>query len=241
MKKIILIGILFGVTIIFANCKKDEKPVEKFKCATCTTSPVAIAANDGSSKGVYKGIIIGSTGTIQFNILNGASTITAIMVLDGVSVNLTATVAWVAGVSYVSPFTGTLNGAPVSILFNVGATGANPVAIATNIPGHPSAQLNISKETSANLLECFEGTYESSRPETGNFNLLISRSLKKMSGSSRKSGGTANGDFTGTISSDNKVLINGTDYIGTLDADAINGTFKDGEARTVTVKGKRTL
>lgn len=241
MKKVLFITTLFCIAIFFSSCKKDDAPSDNYKCATCKTTPDALAANDGNSKGVYKGIIIGSTGTIQFNIMNGGSSISAIMILDGTTVNLTASVAWVTGVSYVSPFTGTLNGSPVTIQFKVDANGSNPVAIATNIPGHSTAQLNIAKETSNALLECFEGTYESSRPESGTFNLMVSRPQGKMGGSSRKNGSTSNGDFDGTITSDGKLMIDGTNYIGTINGDSIDGTFKDDEARTVTVKGKRTL
>ena len=241
MKKILSISSLLIFAIIFTSCKKNDSPAApSYKCATCKTTPDALAANDGSSKGVYKGIFIGSTGTIQFNILNGSSTITAVMVLDGVSVNLTSSISWAAGNSYVAPFTGTLNGAAISVTFKVDANGGNPLVIATNIPGHPSAQFNLSKETSAALLECFEGTYSTTKPETGTFNLIISRSLGKMGGSSRKDGGTTNGDFSGTITSDGKLMQNGTDYIGTVNGDNISGSFKGGNG-DVTITGKRTL
>lgn len=241
MKKIIFISSILFFTVIFTSCKKNESPATPdYKCATCKTTPDALVANDGSSKGVYKGILIGSTGTIQFNILNGSSTITAIMVLDGVTVNLTSAISWTAGVAYVAPFTGTLNGAAISISFKVDANGGNPVVTSSNIPGHGTAQFNLSKETSSALIECFEGTYETTKPESGTFNLIISRSLGKMGGSSRKSGGTSNGDFNGTITSDGKLMQNGTDYIGTVNGDIISGSFKGGNG-DVTVKGKRTL
>jgi hypothetical protein len=35
--------------------------------------------------------------------------------------------------------------------------------------------------------------------------------------------------------------MDGTNYVGTLDGDVINGSFKDSDQRTVTVTGKRTL
>lgn len=241
MKKIFIISSILFFIVIFTGCKKNDKPADPdYKCTTCKTTPDALAANDGSSKGVYKGILIGSTGTIQFNILNGSSTITAIMVLDGVTVNLTSAITWVAGVSYVAPFTGTLNGSAITVSFKVDANGGNPLVTAVNIPGHPSAQFNLSKETSSALLECFEGTYSTTKPETGTFNLIISRSLGKMGGSSRKDGGTSNGDFDGTITADGKLMQDGTDYIGTLNGDAITGSFMGGNGN-VTIKGKRTL
>ncbi len=241
MKKILFISIILFFAGNFTGCKKNDKPSNPdYKCPTCKTTPDALSANDGSSKGVYKGILIGSTGTIQFNILNGSSTITAIMVLDGVTANLTSAITWVAGVSYVAPFTGTLNGSAISISFKVDANGGNPLVTAVNIPGHSSAQFNLSKETSAALIECFEGTYETTKPESGTFNLIISRSLGKMGGSSRKDGGTSNGDFNGTITSDGKLMQDGTQYIGTLNGDAISGSFMGGNGN-VTIKGKRTL
>ncbi|MBS1736639.1 MAG: hypothetical protein JSS98_08580 [Bacteroidetes bacterium] len=242
MKKVILISSIFLFAIIFAGCKKsgDSTPPD-YKCASCKSTPDALAVNDGSSKGVYKGIVIGSTGTIQFNIQNGSSTITATMVLDGTTVNLTSSVNWVAGVSYVAPFTGTLNGAAITITFKVDPNGANPMITSSNIPGHPSAQFNLAKESSVALIECFEGTYETTKPEKGTFNLIVSRFLKKMGGSSRQSNGTTNGDFSGTITSDGKLMQNGTDYIGTLSGEVVSGSFKDNDGKTVTVKGKRTL
>ena len=241
MKKILFISSIILSAAIFTGCKKDDKPADPdYKCATCKATPDALAANDGNSKGVYKGIIIGSTGTIQFNILNGSSTITAIMVLDGVTVNLTSAITWVAGVSYVAPFTGTLNGSAITVSFKVDANGGNPIVTAINIPGHASAQFNLVKETSTALLECFEGTYSSTKPETGTFNLIISRSLGKMGGSSRKDGSTSNGDFDGTITADGKLMQDGTDYIGTVNGDIISGSFMGGNGN-VTIKGKRTL
>jgi hypothetical protein len=241
MKRIIFICSILFFAVIFAGCKKNDTTLD-YKCTTCKTTADALVANDASSKGVYKGIVIGSTGTIQFNILNGSTTITAVMVLDGVTVNLTAALTWAAGVSYVAPFTGTLNGAAISITFKVDANGGNPIITASNIPGHPSAQFNLVKETSISVIECFEGTYETTKPESGTFNLIISRSLGKMAGSSRKNGGTDNGDFVGTISTDGKIKQNGTDYIGTLTGDVIEGSFVGGgTSGTVTVKGKRTL
>lgn len=241
MKKNLFICTILLSMVICAGCKKNEKSSSPdYKCTTCKNTPDALVANDANSKGVYKGILIGSTGTIQFNILNGSNAINAIMVLDGVTVNLTSAITWVAGVSYVAPFTGTFNGSAISVSFKVDANGGNPIVTAVNIPGHAFAQFNLAKETSTALLECFEGTYSTTKPETGTFNLIISRSLGKMGGSSRKDGSTSNGDFDGTITADGKLMQDGTDYIGTVNGDIISGSFKGGNG-DVTIKGKRTL
>lgn len=240
--KLINSGILLLSTVffLFTGCKKDDaKKTDSYKCTTCKTTPDALVANDGSSKGVYKGVIIGSTGTILFNVMNGGTTITATMVLDGTTVNLTSAVTWTNGVAYVAPFTGTLNGAAITITFKVDANGGNPIVTSSNIPGHATAQFNLVKESSTALIECFEGTYNSTRPETGTFNLLLSRSLGMFGGSSRKTGGISNGDFEGTISGG--VLKMDGMAIGNLSEDQISGSFKDSNGSTIKIDAKRTF
>jgi len=227
--------------VLSVSCKKDSTPGDPYKCTTCKTTPDALAANDASSKGVYKGVVIGSTGTIYFNIANNGSTINAVMVLDNVSTTLTASVSWVAGISYVSPFTGTINGSPVVITFQVDANGQNPVILTSSIPGHPSAQFTLVKELSTSLIECFEGTYTSTRPETGTFNLLLSRSLGRFGGSSRETGSTTSEDIDeGTIDASGNLISNGQP-MGHLDGDVITGTFHDSQGNAVTINAHRTL
>lgn len=239
-RKIFLFSFII-ITALLGSCKKDGAKTDSYTCATCKTTPDALAANDASSKGVYKGVVVGSTGTIRFDVLNGNTNITATMVIDGTTVNLTSNIAWASGVSYVAPFTGTLNGSAVSITFNVDGNGGNPVVTSSNIPGHPGASFSLLKESSTSLIESFEGTYSSTKPDKGTFNLLLSRALAKFGGISKKDGTTTSNDFDGIISSDNKLMIDGTDYIGTLSSDKIDGTFKDNNNFTVTVTGKRTL
>ena len=146
------------VTVIsFSACKKsDNIPAATYSCTTCKTTPDALAANDASSKGIYKGLVIGSSGTIIFNIANNNTAITAIMVIDGITVNLASTVTWVARQAYVADLTGTLNGSVVTIHFSVGPSGSTPTVTSSTILGHPNVSLNIIKETSAGLVECFE-------------------------------------------------------------------------------------
>ncbi|MER3464974.1 MAG: hypothetical protein C4329_11740, partial [Chitinophagaceae bacterium] len=76
-------------TTLFTACKKDEKKDDTYTCTTCKSTPDALAANDNTSKGVYKGTLIGSSGTIMFNIMNGVSNISAILTVDGISATLT--------------------------------------------------------------------------------------------------------------------------------------------------------
>ncbi len=47
--------------------------------------------------------------------INNGTAITAVMVIDGIKVNLTVAVTWVTGQAYVADFTGTLSGSAVTI------------------------------------------------------------------------------------------------------------------------------
>ncbi|MCF8450061.1 MAG: hypothetical protein K9G49_09355 [Taibaiella sp.] len=255
MKKALLFTTLLSIIVVFLSsigCKKEEKgepvtPVApSYACTACTTTPEAKAANDGVSKGIYKGIIVGSSGTIKFDIQNNDSTIKAYMTLDGVAVVLTATVKWVAGASYVSAFTGTMNGQPVSITFSVDATGANPTVIAMSIPGHPNASLTLSKETSTNLIKCFEGTYKNlTTGKNGTFNLTLVTSLKRWYARSKEDGASSTNPLEGTFEDNTLKFGNGTDVSGTstLSGDnIINGTWSNtSKPENGTWEGKRTL
>ncbi len=237
------IATLIAVFFI-TGCKKDgANKDDGYKCTTCVAAPEALAANNSSSKGIYKGLVIGSTGTIKFDIQNGGSTITATLVIDGTTVALTSSVSWVSGQPYVAPFTGTLNGQSVSIGFSVSANGASPSVTASNIPGHPNAQFAIIKENSNALIECFEGTYTTSDSEAGTFNVLLSRTLGLWEGINRENGDPEVNSMDGTLSN-GKIMIttdNGLSEIGSLANDEMNGKFKDDNGVTIQFKGKRTL
>jgi len=251
MKKINQLPLLLSACALlaFSACKKDkdkdpqpDSPATPYTCAACVSSPEAKAENDGSSRGIYKGILIASTGTIKFNVGNDGSSITAIMVIDGTSVTLSSSITWEQGEAYVAPFTGTLDGDEVSITFSVQADGSNPVVTSSSIPGHPNAVFTLAKETSNALIEGFEGTYSLSDGKKGTFNILLSRALGKWGGVARENGTTDDDDISGTIQGGSKLIDsdNGT-QVGTLSGDEISGSFQDSDGKTVTVSGKRTL
>ncbi|MEI9954996.1 MAG: hypothetical protein WDM90_01455 [Ferruginibacter sp.] len=165
------------------------------------------------------------------------------MVIDGVTVNLTSSVTWVSGQPYVADFTGTLSGSPVTIRFSVGLSGATPTVTSSTIPGHPNASVTIIKETSAGLVECFEGTYSTTLPETGTFNIILSRTLATWAGVARKTGANAT-STAGNGSIVNNKLIDpsqNNNSIATISGDDLSGSFIDGNGKTVTITGKRTL
>lgn len=240
MKKITQLLLIFALAI--ASCKKEDS-TKKFTCSTCKQSAEALAENDASSKGIYKGVVIGSSGTIEFNIANNNSTITATMVLDGNTVNLTSNVTWSGGQAFIAPFTGTLNGNAVSITFSVDPNGSNPIVTTANIPGHPNTVFTITKETSNNLVECFEGQYTEGAPDntSGTFNIVLSRTLKKWSGYYKQNNSTSGGSVGGQINSSNQLVDTKTGYtMATLNGDEISGQFTNSTPATVTVNGQRS-
>lgn len=241
IKNVLIILFGFAILAIAPGCKKSSTATTPYKCATCNATPQALAANNIISKGIYKGVVIGSTGTIIFDVLNNGTTITAVMVIDGVSVNLVSNVTWTAGQPYNAPFTGTFNGSPISITFSVGVTGNVPTVTASNIPGHPNMSFTVAKELSTSMIECFEGVYHTTRPEDGTFNIILSRTAGQYGAAGRANGGTSTSPSSGTVLSDNTLKDSNGTIIGTLAGDGITGTFSDGGGNTVTITGHRTL
>ena len=240
MKRVQVYSLLIVMISILFSCKK-ENTEEPYKCTTCKTTPDAVAAHDASSKGIYKGVIVASTGTIVFDVQNGGTTITAKLTIDGTVVNLTASQSWVSGQPYVSAFTGTLNGQPVSINFSVGISGNTPTVTSSNIPGHSNATFVIVKETSTNLIEAYEGTFTGTQ-KSGTLNLILSKSSNSWYGAAKSNGSTTSNNFSGSLngSSINGLGPSNTVVTGTLGNDIINGNFSD-PSQTGTWTAKRTL
>jgi hypothetical protein len=249
MQQIKHISIFLSACILLAltACKKDKEdplpgtpPSTPYTCASCVKSPEGKPEYNSSSRGIYKGILVASTGTIRFNVGNDGSTINAIMVIDGTTVHLSSSITWEDGAHYVAPFTGVMNNEPVSITFSVQADGSNPVVAASSIPGHPNAAFTLAKETSNALIEGFEGTYSRSDGEKGTFNILLSRALEKWGGVARENGSSDDDHINGSLNG-SKILDEDGRNVGTLSNDEISGSFSDGDGRTVTISGKRTL
>ncbi|HLA55723.1 MAG TPA: hypothetical protein VK623_06465 [Flavobacterium sp.] len=227
-----------GMLALIPSCSKDDDSAA-YVCATCNSTPNALAANDASAKGIYKGILVGSTGTISINIQNGSDLITATMVIDADSVALTSTVSVVNGETYIAPFTGIYNGSPVSVTFEVGPTGDDPFMVSSDIPGHPNMVFKLYKETSTSLIEAFQGMV-TNQGEPGTFNFIVARSLNVwgyvvQSDDPSEPASTGNGTISGND------LIEDGHTIGTINGDVIHGSFQDNNSHTIVIDGHRTL
>jgi hypothetical protein len=232
---------LFGFLcfIVLSSCSKDDEGA--FKCKDCVDEPEAAAAFDASSKGIYKGVVIGSSGIIKFDIANDGSDITATLIIDDHTVNLTSDVTWVEDEYITAVFTGTLNEQAVSITFYVDGDGGEPEIGSVTIPGHDDVAIVIVKERSDELIKCFEGSY--SGDASGTFNMVLSEEVGQwhviardndsefVSSSygiiqgSAMTGGDSQGDVT---------------IIGKLSGDEVSGTWESTDENG-SWKGKRSL
>jgi hypothetical protein len=244
LRNLFITTIVAGATL-GVSCKKNSSSstTTPYKCTTCTTAPMAVAANDNNAKGIYKGVIIGSTGTVIFDIQNTTNTVSAKLVIDATVVNLTSSNVWTSGQAFVGTFTGGLNGQNVFLSLAINADGSNPMVQYASIPGHPGASFDIVKETSVGLVEGFEGTYNTTRPETGSLNIVLSRTLGKWGGIARKTGDTTVGEAGHGAIINNQLIdsANNNRVIGTLNNDQLDGKFVDNNGTTVTITAKRTL
>jgi hypothetical protein len=233
MKKQILYSIL--AISLFAACSKSDDS-SPYKCANCTATPEAKPAYDNSAAGVYKGVLVGSTGTIALYLFNDSNVVKALVAFDGQNAVLTNTTltAWTPGMAITAAvFTGVINGQQITATFSVGANGTNPV-VTVNIPGH-TVTVGIYKETSTAVVKNFEGTY--SGDDQGVFNMTLHGNDFSIV--------TDGGDIiVGTLINNKIDLTNGDvtikgEFQGT---DELTGTWVDADNNTHgTFAGKRTL
>lgn len=236
MKKTILI---FLAAAVLTSCKKDDDKKnpgqENYTCATCVTASEAKAEHDHSSAGVYKGVMVGSTGTIALYLYNAGTEVKALVVFDGKNGELSTSdlASWTPGQAISNAlFTGTVNNTLVQAVFSVDANGLNP-RVNVAIPGH-TVVVALYKETSASMIKNYEGTYTGDR--SGIFNISFNADdfvLVTNGGSEPITGTLVNG----------KIDLNkdGVTIKGEFSGEQISGTWADGNGRKGTWTGKRTL
>lgn len=235
MKKISIL--LLAAVTFFACSKDDDKKVDPPTCATCITTPEAAEQYNQSSAGVYKGVLVGSSGTIALYLYNTGTTVTALVSFDGQSGTLSTTElsSWSPGQAINNAlFTGNINGQAIQAHFSVSADGQNPV-VTVDIPGH-DVVVAIYKETSTSLIKSFQGTYTGD--DNGIFNMVFNGddfSLISDGGGDPKQSTLVNGKIN---INDGGVEVKG-EFQGT---DYISGTWEDhNNNKSGTWSGQRTL
>lgn len=168
------------------------------------------------------------------------------MVLDGLTINFTSTAVWTNGQPLVADFTAVSNSKTYSFRFTVAANGGSPAAGSFNIPDHPSIFFQLVKETSDNLIKCYEGSTEgvknSGAKQSGSLNVIVSSKTNTWIGLSRDAASNSSTVVSGTITG---TVINcdcgpETTVKGTFSNDEIKGTYK-GSDNSGTWSAKRTL
>lgn len=225
------------VSIFLTSCTTNDPALN------LATKPEAVAANNASSAGVYKGIIVGSSGYFSLSIKNGNDAATCKFIFDGKEATLTSASfgSWTSGQSINNAlFTGTLDGKTINLTFSCNADGSNPTTIVT-IPGH-TVYTTVIKEKSDMLVKCYEGTYTVAKKSgtiNGTWN-FVAYKLGTGNGS-LVAGYRADPQSNGAISGDE---VDGVLQIGDgklqMTETKVNGSFKNSSGDLVSVTGKRT-
>lgn len=238
MKKAVLSSLML-ILLLISACKKDEPDQQQstpYKCASCAQTSEAKPTFDNNSGGVYKGVLVGSSGTIALYLYNTDSVIQALVAFDGTKATLQCSSLknWKPGDAISNAlFTGTINGKTINALFSVDAHGQNPT-VDVQIPGH-DVTVAVYKETSSLVIRNFEGTYTGD--DNGIFNMVFSGNDFSIV--------TDGGDvFESTLVNNeldyntNGIIVKGQ-FKGT---DELSGTWKNTNTNEQgTWSGKRTL
>jgi hypothetical protein len=221
----------FVCVLSVVSCKKDKPKTEEEPIALVTT-PEAVAEHDSKSGGIYKGILVGSTGTIKISLQGGSST--AVLTFNGETRTLTTNSLnnWSSGQAISNAVFSSGNW---TMNFSVDPNGQN-ASIAVTIPNH-SVGAELVKETSTTLVQAFEGTY--SGAATGTWNFVVRgnavRGIRKWSQDNVKV------PISGTL---NGTTLNGQGYTGTINGNSASGTWTEDTPQfkgSGTWTGKRTL
>lgn len=237
------IPILFAITLLVSCKKKTEDSVTPqdttptvtpaYKCTTCKSTPDAKAAYDNSNLGVYKGVLIGSSGT--FTITMQENDTTASLSFDGKNLVLTKTKFDTTGGNLEATF----KSDSVLLSISVSSNGSIATVIAA-IPGHPNIITSVLKEKSNVLVKAFEGSYSGTKGSAGVFNMVtVDSTVYVIWKNSNGTSGKVNGSVEGK-----KLSGGGADQLNVTgsftDDDNANGVWSQ-PIESGTWIGKRTL
>jgi hypothetical protein len=249
MKRLFLLLAIASMAV-FTSCKDDDNGGQTSKSTETT------AEFDNSNFGLYKGVIVGSSGTVKIQLMNGNNTAKADIVMDGKTDVLTCTGTLTNGQAITNA---AFTGASSSFTFSVGGDGSNPVISNFNIEGHEDVSAVVLKETSENVSSAYEGTTTGGNNAFGVLNAV--RNNNTYSGMQKaldvSSGGLTfsfkgnignDGSFSGTSSSNLGNMAVNLTYSGKFVGDNVSGTWTTSwriedtnYSNTGTFTGKKTL
>ncbi|WP_333599451.1 hypothetical protein [Flavobacterium sp.] len=226
MKRLFLA--LFLGTLTF-SCSSDSS-----SGSSLSDTPTAKSEYDSSNYGIYKGVFVGSTGTVLINIKN-EGTLSATLTIDGTASTYTSSET----VTLATAIEGlTFTNGSSSFDFNVSAVGGNAAISNINISGHPNANIDIVKEYSNSLVKCYVGTFTGD--SSGALNLIIKGNV--LYGLAKPSDDNnsvlLSGSLTGTTIAGG--WENGT-FIGTASGNSMSGTWQNTFSESGSWSGTRKL
>lgn len=153
--------ILFSIalTIYLISCSKNNTPENKGNNnnTALPTKAETKPQYDNTNFGVYKGVIIGSTGIILFYINNEDNVVKCYLTIDNQKDTLTTAAKITLGQPIVNAlFTGRIS----SVTLNADANGNNAALSNIKISGHNNVGSYIIHENSTSQVTCFEGKIE---------------------------------------------------------------------------------
>jgi hypothetical protein len=218
---------LYLTFILAISCKSDDNaPASSF-----SGSPDAAASEDAKSGGIYKGVIVGSSGFFAVVLQKGQMKIR--VTLDGTTQDLitSALPTWVSG----EPIKNALfEAGDWQATFSVGAAGNSPT-IQLNIPGHTNTTVALFKELSTLQVRAYEGTYSGSTSGSWNF-IVQGPALTGI----RSADGSPPMTFYGLVN-ENEISLDIVAGSGTFSGDNASGTWEVSGGGAGTWTAKRTM
>jgi hypothetical protein len=157
MKRIFLIASPILISIILISCSKGSEPMQPQTVLTIENTPSAKSSDNRKSSGVYKGTLLGSSGT--FKLIIDSENIYGLLEVDFETYILkTNDISSSDLGKQISNalFTDAAN--KVNVYFSVEADGSHPM-VSITIEGHSDVQAVVLKETSNQLVKVYEGYY----------------------------------------------------------------------------------
>lgn len=227
MKKLFLL-LFLGLTTL--SCSSDSS-----SGSSLSDTPTAKPEFDNSKMGIYKGVFVGSSGTVLINI-NNDSTVSATLVIDGATYTFTTTESIPTG-NDTDIEDMTFTSGSMSFDFSVSAQGLYPTVSNITFSGHPNASINIIKEYSDALVKCYVGTFGGD--DTGVFNIIISDGeVYGLAKSNDGEGFSVNGILNGSTIAG---TFTGGVFSGTLSGNHISGSWENSLSESGTWSGHRKL
>tara|TARA_B110000003_G_scaffold200168_2_gene198764 strand:+ start:1844 stop:2563 length:720 start_codon:yes stop_codon:yes gene_type:complete len=216
---------IFLISFIF-SCSDSNGP--SINNNGLAESPEALTQFDNSNFGIYKGVFVGSSGIIVINVNNDNLTISATLVIDGITFLFTTTDIIQENQDISINF---INGNN-SFTFSVFADGTNPFISNLSILGHPNANITLVKEISSSLIELFEGSYVgvNDSQEAGTFNAIVGGNEMVVLAYSTSYEVFYTAEGTIDDSTIDGVTSTGTNFTGTIDSNEMSGNWNNSQS-----------